>query len=523
MKTCKSCQTCKDASSFYGQSLVCKKCIYDEQKNKRAHKAKESGERKAKLQQDLTMLEIQNISEETKFQYAKFINDQFEAGMELSKSQKTLLSESNRAKMRKLSQRAFHQKRKLILEKKDELDENEMRLRQKALQQRARDNERTKKRRMDHPEKVRENEKSRSEREVFLRRQLIDCMSDFSLVGYADDVIKEAISMLGSDDFDIEKLPIALNELAKKIVVENLGTFKRLLWKQEFLKRKSKSSEESIMKRATYYFEINGGPSVDYYVEKLRYIDEHCETNRQRYMATCQINAKHYEDARKMDQDRHLTDHRQTWREHYRDTPEFLFGKARLSATYLNNYVFELTKEQVFDLASKPCTYCGNMRSLGSYSYHIDRVDNNVGYVLNNCVPCCGVCNRMKANMMLSSFQRLVKNVASNEKDFDFDESEYSWKVPRKSGSYEQYKSNAFAAGRDFDLEKRDFLSITARPCMYCERPANGKPLGIDRLRNDSGYTLDNVVSCCGPCNFLKRDMSSSDFKSNCAKIAAHI
>ncbi len=34
----------------------------------------------------------------------------------------------------------------------------------------------------------------------------------------------------------------------------------------------------------------------------------------------------------------------------------------------------------------------------------IDRVDNSVGYEVDNCVPCCGVCNRMKRDLTKDQF-----------------------------------------------------------------------------------------------------------------------
>lgn len=36
----------------------------------------------------------------------------------------------------------------------------------------------------------------------------------------------------------------------------------------------------------------------------------------------------------------------------------------------------------------------------GDYLYNgIDRFDNNIHYILSNCVPCCKICNRMKHTM----------------------------------------------------------------------------------------------------------------------------
>lgn len=72
---------------------------------------------------------------------------------------------------------------------------------------------------------------------------------------------------------------------------------------------------------------------------------------------------------------------------------------------------FRLTREQFLYLVKLDCYYCGQpptqqirtkfqRRIEGSFSYNgIDREDNNGGYVLTNCRPCCGPCNRAKLKM----------------------------------------------------------------------------------------------------------------------------
>src|SRR3990172_439815 len=61
--------------------------------------------------------------------------------------------------------------------------------------------------------------------------------------------------------------------------------------------------------------------------------------------------------------------------------------------------LFELTKEQFKELTSSKCIYCNSEPSYeqkgqnlnGYYIYNgIDRVDNSIGYTVENSVPCCG-------------------------------------------------------------------------------------------------------------------------------------
>jgi hypothetical protein len=62
---------------------------------------------------------------------------------------------------------------------------------------------------------------------------------------------------------------------------------------------------------------------------------------------------------------------------------------------------WELTFEQWFEVASKPCTYCWG--STGTTGSGLDRDDNSKGYTASNILPCCGDCNRFKSNKLTST------------------------------------------------------------------------------------------------------------------------
>lgn len=64
------------------------------------------------------------------------------------------------------------------------------------------------------------------------------------------------------------------------------------------------------------------------------------------------------------------------------------------SGAKVRGLAFELALEKFTEMTARPCRYCKQAR--GSHR-GIDRVDNALGYVEGNCVPCCWVCNRAKA------------------------------------------------------------------------------------------------------------------------------
>lgn len=85
--------------------------------------------------------------------------------------------------------------------------------------------------------------------------------------------------------------------------------------------------------------------------------------------------------------------------------------------------VFELQTDDVRSLIGQPCTYCGrsgvtkSSTSAGEngepFCHNgIDRVDNAVGYIPSNCVPCCHDCNRAKLCMSVAEFKALIMRIA---------------------------------------------------------------------------------------------------------------
>ena len=95
-----------------------------------------------------------------------------------------------------------------------------------------------------------------------------------------------------------------------------------------------------------------------------------------------------------------------------------------------------------------------------------------------------------------------------------------------------KYRENAKDRALEFALERLDIEGFIDAPCHYCGRlpePISAgkyyylKGLnGLDRIRNDEGYTLDNVVSCCFSCNRMKSTRSYWEFLTQCAIIAAY-
>lgn len=57
-----------------------------------------------------------------------------------------------------------------------------------------------------------------------------------------------------------------------------------------------------------------------------------------------------------------------------------------------------ISAEEYENMLKSPCKYCGDPAT------GIDRVDNSLGYIENNCVPCCRTCNIAKNTLPVNDF-----------------------------------------------------------------------------------------------------------------------
>lgn len=97
-------------------------------------------------------------------------------------------------------------------------------------------------------------------------------------------------------------------------------------------------------------------------------------------------------------------------------------NKIKYMAIKNSDHIWLLSNEQTIFLIQQNCYYCGegpsnNYRLLessyrGEFKYNgIDRLDSNKEYTIENCVPCCIICNRMKGNQEYSILLSKVNNI----------------------------------------------------------------------------------------------------------------
>lgn len=102
------------------------------------------------------------------------------------------------------------------------------------------------------------------------------------------------------------------------------------------------------------------------------------------------------------------------------------------------NLSFDLTFEQFIDLSQKSCYYCGIEPSTIRKSDHdngdfiytgLDRKNSKLGYTLDNVVPCCFKCNRMKSDNSIEEFLSHIKKILLKQEGDSHGKSERSFRT----------------------------------------------------------------------------------------------
>jgi hypothetical protein len=90
--------------------------------------------------------------------------------------------------------------------------------------------------------------------------------------------------------------------------------------------------------------------------------------------------------------------------------------------------LFELSENEFGELVSQNCHYCGckpsmkrklhlNQNAPGRdepfFFNGVDRIDSNKGYTVENCVPCCTMCNYAKSDYSQQEFEEWLNRISN--------------------------------------------------------------------------------------------------------------
>lgn len=200
-----------------------------------------------------------------------------------------------------------------------------------------------------------------------------------------------------------------------------------------------------------------------------------------------------------------------------------------------DGYDFDLTFEELEKLVKKKCYFCNCDQTIinGVKRLNgIDRLDNNLGYLKDNIVACCRVCNMMKNTLNEATFILMCSHIANysgfvkevsiykNNLVVNSHNYEYVFNNYVSDNNYNRYRNRAGDRNKEFDISKDFYEKLKKDTCYLCGKKTQfGHVNGIDRINDKIGYVESNCASCCGNCNYLKRNYKLFDFIFKCCQI----
>lgn len=198
--------------------------------------------------------------------------------------------------------------------------------------------------------------------------------------------------------------------------------------------------------------------------------------------------------------------------EHKKQSYVLQYGVYQRTAD-LKNLAFELSLENFYDMVQQKCHYCGEFSEKKTIN-GIDRKDQTKGYILDNCVACCKMCNMMKNTLHEDKFLQKIEHILTHNKmilNGDLYPDSFGNRNSR-SINYDRYKNRANKNNLEFNITENEFLTITQTPCYVCGKKTDEQHNnGIDRFDSKIGYILENCRSCCGDCNYMKNNFDYNE------------
>lgn len=155
------------------------------------------------------------------------------------------------------------------------------------------------------------------------------------------------------------------------------------------------------------------------------------------------------------------------------------------------------------------CNKCGEEKPISEY--------HKSKHCKNGRRPTCRDCRSIESKEYRSRDyvkNRERENYKLNRIKFKQSNLNYRWSL---KGQYSEYKTKAKRRGYVFKLPIEYCEQYYNTNCHYCGDKYRG--LGMDRVDNDCGYEMGNIVACCGVCNIMKRAQTQNDFLVKISKI----
>jgi len=205
------------------------------------------------------------------------------------------------------------------------------------------------------------------------------------------------------------------------------------------------------------------------------------------------------------------------------DTPAIKYIRCRKNARD-KGIPFELEYETYFEIIQQPCFYCGiesiYLENESLYKNGIDRKDSGGGYLYDNCVSCCKMCNYMKGSLQVPVFLMRIEHILVHNK-LQYGELHPNAFANSNGSNYSEYRSSARNRNLEFTIIEEEFDNAIVKDCYICGKKTipHKHTNGINRYDNSIGYTTENIRPCCKECNFFKKEFAYDDMIHKCRLI----
>lgn len=227
------------------------------------------------------------------------------------------------------------------------------------------------------------------------------------------------------------------------------------------------------------------------------------------------------------------------WRGDYKDGDLSLDDFLILSQK--NCYYCNDTPKNLRNIAKQnSANYCEISKNNKDYDFiynGLDRIDSSMPHNKNNVVTSCITCNWMKNNLSYNDFMNKIISIYTN---FIVSNKIYlinnnfieiiNYYLSSTFNLDSKYLGSAKTVFRSCkrnpgNLSFENFLRIGQYNCFYCNIPPSNNRQGfiysgLDRINNNEGYNLLNIVPCCKQCNIMKSNFTIEDFQNNVNNIA---
>jgi hypothetical protein len=153
------------------------------------------------------------------------------------------------------------------------------------------------------------------------------------------------------------------------------------------------------------------------------------------------------------------------------------------------------------------------------------------GYMIAKCKHCAEIKNIWDYRIKRKIFSVVCRDCRISTLETDTDDNKNIHNTWTDDDRIEMYINKALHMNKAWKLTMEQAIEIFTRPCKYCgnemkEMNDNGIEFshnGLTRIDNDGGYTMENVVTLCNMCNFMRSGFTEIDFLYYCENIRIYI